>query len=60
MIKNFLNGLFKPKQEILKLPIQPRYVTKRQLHGVPHLIKKHSYIATLLFIHLSSIIHYMI
>ena len=43
MIKKFLGDLFnkKPKVEILELPIQPRYVTKRQFHGVPHLIKKH-------------------
>jgi hypothetical protein len=41
MIKNFIGGLFKPKQEVLVIPDQPRYVSKRHIHGVPHLIKKH-------------------
>jgi hypothetical protein len=41
MIKNFIGGLFKPKQEVLVVPNQPRYVSKRHIHGVPHLIKKH-------------------
>jgi hypothetical protein len=41
MIKNFFGGLFKPKQEVLEIPVQPRYVSKRHIHGVPHLVKKH-------------------
>jgi hypothetical protein len=42
-IKKLIGMVFdkKPKVEIPELPVVPRYVSKRHIHGVPHLIKKH-------------------
>jgi hypothetical protein len=43
MIKKLIGTVFntKPKKQVLELPIVPVYVSKRAIHGTPHLIRKH-------------------